>query len=202
MNLDFDTALRIVRNKDKGRFNHILGTVEKAKELANRYRIDEYKCVMSAILHDYAKNEPLHKMKRIILNHLDKNLLKYDPVVYHGEVGSYLIKKDLGINDKDIIDAVKYHVTGHPDMNDIAKVVYIADYTEKNRSHENVRYARLLSHLSLDVGVLGISDVTLHYLKQKNKENIHPLTITTYESFLKKVGVKAYDAIRNHYKGM
>lgn len=200
--ITIDKALEIVKNKNEMRFSHVLGTYEKAKELANRYRINEYKAMMSAILHDYAKNESLETMKKIIVDHLDTNILKYNPIVYHGVVGAYLIQKELGIDDIDIINAVKYHVTGHPEMNDIAKIVYIADYTEKNRKLPEVEFCRSLSQISLDLGVLAVNDETIRHLKESNKQNIHPLTEATNHSFLKKVGVRVYDAIRDNYKSM
>ncbi len=200
--MDIYEALEIIKKKDQLRFPHVYGTYEKARELANYYHVDEYKASISAILHDYAKNEPLDKMKEIINNYLDPELLKYDPVVYHGEVGSYLIHKDLGIKDQDIIDAVKYHVTGHPDMNDIAKIIYIADYTENGRRHPGVNFCRELSKISLDIGVLAVSEGTYQYLINSNNKSIHPLTKETYHSFLKKVGVKEYESIKNRYKGL
>jgi len=200
--LSIKEALQLIENKNKTRYAHILGTYEKAKELAELYHINEYKCMMSAILHDYAKNETMETLRQIIIDHLDPTLLQYDPVVYHGYVGSYLIQKDLGIDDLDIINAVKYHVTGRPEMNDIDKIVYIADYTEKNRKQLGVEYCRLLSRSSLDLGVLAISDETLGYLKRKNDNKIHPLTQATYQSFLEKVGVENYRAIKNDYKGL
>ncbi|QVK19380.1 bis(5'-nucleosyl)-tetraphosphatase (symmetrical) YqeK [Mycoplasmatota bacterium] len=200
--LTIEKALEIVKNKNELRFQHVLGTYEKAKELAKLYHINEYKTLISAILHDYAKNESLDSMKKIISDYLDPNMLNYNPVVYHGVVGAYLIQKELKIDDMDIINAVKYHVTGHPEMNDIAKIVYIADYTEKNRKQPSVEYCRSLSKISLDLGVLAVCDKTIEYLKKSNQPDIHPLAEATYQSFLKKVGVSVYDTFRNNYKGM
>src|SRR5690554_6157442 len=101
--LTIEKALNIMKKKDEKRFPHIYGTYIKAKELAEKYNIDKYKVMLAAILHDYAKKEPVDMMIEIINKYLDSSLLKYNPSVYHGEVGSLLIQKDLGIYDSDII---------------------------------------------------------------------------------------------------
>jgi predicted HD superfamily hydrolase involved in NAD metabolism len=199
--LTIEKALEIAKLKSKKRFPHVLGTYKKAIELANQYNINEKKVSIAAILHDYAKNEPLDKME-MLLETIDPDLIQYNSVVYHGVVGSYLLQNKLKITDKDILLAVKNHVTGHPDMNDIAKIVYIADYTEDNRTHDGVDFCRYASKLSLDIGVLAISEAIFHYLHKISKKKIHPLTEATYHHFLQKVGVKSYEIIKNNYQSM
>lgn len=196
--LTIENALNIMKMKDEKRFPHIYGTYKKAKELAIKYNIDEYKVCLAAILHDYAKNEPIEKL----VKYIDKSFLKYNSAIYHGEVGSILIQEELGVDDKDVILAVKYHVTGHPEMNDIAKIVYIADFIEETRTHPKVEFCRKLSNISLDIGVLAISDTIYNYLKTKKDFFIHPLTEETYKYFLRKVGVKEYEIVKNNCQRM
>ncbi|HEY8364229.1 MAG TPA: bis(5'-nucleosyl)-tetraphosphatase (symmetrical) YqeK [Haloplasmataceae bacterium] len=195
-------ALEIIKKRDELRFLHIYGTYETALKLANLYQLDKYKISLGAILHDYAKNMPIDEQKEIINKYLDKSILDYDSAVFHGEVGSFLIQKDLGVNDQDIIQAVKYHVTGHPEMNDYAKVIYIADFTEMNRTHKGVDFCRKLSEITLDLGVLAVSEKTYQYLINSKKNAIHPLTYATYQSFLKKVGVDYYESLKSCYESL
>lgn len=195
--LTINQALEIMKNKDIKRYPHIYSTYKKALELSKRYHLDEYKVAIAAILHDYAKNEPLAKL----VKYLDKSLLKYHSAIYHGEVGSILLQEELGINDQDIILAVKYHVTGHPNMNDTAKTVYIADFIEETRKHDGVDFCRYASNISLDVGVLAISESIYNHLKNKDFK-IHPLTYETYQHFLKKVGDKTYESIKSNYQSL
>ncbi len=200
-NLSINEALKIAENKYKPRFNHILGVYEKAEYLADKYAVDSYKCSIAAILHDYAKFESKNLMLDVISIY-EPSLVSYDGAVYHGYVGAYLVQKEFGINDVDIINAIKYHVTGHPEMNDIAKIVYVADYTEKGRTHKGVEFCRYLSEKSLDLAVLGCAEGTYDYLISKKQANIHPLTKSTYETYLKKVGGNVYDTIKDNYKSM
>ena len=132
---------------------------------------------------------------------IDCSILKYYENVYHGYAGAYLIKHELGITDPDIIEAIKYHVTGHPNMNNVAKIVYIADKTENTRDFPGIGFCRKLSEISLDFGVLSISEATYDYLTEKNF-SIHPLTKKTYDYFLKKVGICYYETLKNNYQSL
>lgn len=201
-NMEIDKALSIIEEKDPVRFPHILGTFKQARLLAKYYSLDDKKCSVAAILHDYAKGENKSRLKEIITKYGDVNIIKYDEEIWHGEAGSILLKLELGITDKDILDAVRYHVTGHPDMNDYAKVVYIADYTEETRKHPGVDFCRYACYISLDVGVLSCSEGIYNYLNTLPKKKIHPYTQLTYEHFLAKVGSERYESIKSHYQGM
>lgn len=199
--LTVEKALEIAKNKDKARFAHVYSTYKKATYLAKKYQVKNYQCQIAALLHDYAKNEPYDEMVHIIKNHLNIELLQYDKIIYHGEVGAYLVSKRFGIEDKDIIGAIKYHVTGHPLMNDIGKVIYVADFTEDNRNQLGVEFCRYLSEISLDLAVLGCANLTHQYLIASKNKNIHPLTKGTYDKFMEKVG-NEYEVIKNSYKRM
>jgi predicted HD superfamily hydrolase involved in NAD metabolism len=198
-----DEALRLVKNKNEARYNHILGTMEMATHLAIKYSQDVYKCQIAAIFHDVAKHESIHVLTKIINEHdLKIDCLNYSPDVYHGPVGAYVAETQYGITDQDILDAIAYHVTGSPEMNDIAKIIYVSDFIEKNRKHDGVAFCRYLSEQSLDLGVLGVSECVLTYLYQKNALAIHPLSRLTYETFLEKVGVNQYEFIKNRYQSL
>lgn len=195
-------TLEIVKNKNESRYKHIYGTYEMATYLASKYNEDLYKCQIAAILHDYAKNENLIYMEEIIKSKLDKKLFKFSKQVYHGFVGAYLVEKKFNIHDEDILNAIRYHVTGHPNMNNIGKIVFIADYIEKNRKHDTVEFCRYLSDISLNIAVLGCAEGTLDYLKRIESNDIHPLTLKTYNKFMEMVGANNYGIIKNNYKSL
>jgi predicted HD superfamily hydrolase involved in NAD metabolism len=195
-----EEALKIVQSKNERRFPHILGTYEMATSLASQYDSNRDKCQLAAIFHDYAKNEPIEAMRQLIEDKLDSSYLRYSTNIFHAPVARYYVKTQFKIEDEDILNAIEYHVTGHPEMNDVAKIVYVSDYIEKNRTHPSVDFCRYLSTISLDVAVLGVSEHTYLYLKQINEANIHPLTISTYQKFLEKVGEAYYESIKDNYK--
>ena len=54
-----------------------------------------------------------------------KEIEKDNLALSHSLIGSYIAKYEFGINDKDIINAIKYHTTGKEDMDIIEKIIYI-----------------------------------------------------------------------------
>ncbi|BBP90876.1 hypothetical protein BsIDN1_44940 [Bacillus safensis] len=43
-------------------------------------------------------------------------LLEYSPELWHAPVGAYLVKKEAGIDDQDVLTAIEFHTSGRPDM--------------------------------------------------------------------------------------
>jgi predicted HD superfamily hydrolase involved in NAD metabolism len=200
--MTIEEALVIVKNKNERRFPHIVGTFEMASYLAEYYQEDVEKCQLAAIFHDYAKNEPFEVMREIIKQTTlpERQYLLYSTNIYHAPVARYYLETQFHITDLDILDAVEFHVTGHPKMNNIAKILFISDYIEKGRTHPSVDYCRYLSLQSLDLAVAGICEQSLLYLKSIDEEHIHPLLTETYHTFIEKVGEVYYESIKDNYK--
>jgi len=138
------------------RLEHILGVAKLAKELANKYGLDEEKAYIAGLLHDYAKYEPMDKMLEIIA---DKDIIdrfKETPQVYHAYASAVLAKDEFGITDLEIINAIKYHVYGRVGMNMLEKIVMISDYCEDSRPYEECKECRRI----LDSGKLSLAIYT------------------------------------------
>jgi predicted HD superfamily hydrolase involved in NAD metabolism len=105
------------------------------------------------------------------------------PSLLHGPVGAWMLKEHGIMDDEAILDAIRWHTTGHPDMNQLAKIVYIADYIEPNRDFPGVDLLRQLTYRDLDLGVVAGIEHTLSFLIQKDGY-IHPLSIATRNRLL------------------
>lgn len=161
------------------RWEHTLGVMQASVELAERYGADPVKAELAAILHDYAKYWPIDKMLQIILDEgLNPELLDYDKQLWHAPVGAFVVKRDLGINDEEILDAVRYHTSGREQMTRLDKIVCLADYIEPGRDFPEVENIRELSKQSLEAGLIAGFDSTISFLISKGKK-IYPLTIFT-----------------------
>ncbi|MGM9987676.1 MAG: bis(5'-nucleosyl)-tetraphosphatase (symmetrical) YqeK [Bacillaceae bacterium] len=182
-------ALALVEsNVNKKRYIHTLGVVQTAIALAERFGVDVKKAELAAIFHDYAKCMPIDEMKVIIEKEegLLPNVLAYNKELWHAVAGAILVRDKIGIDDKDIFQAILYHTTGHPNMTTLDKVIWVADYIEPNRSFPGVETARALAEKSLDdVLVFGLKN-TIMFLMEKN-QTIYPLTFETYNKFIKEV---------------
>lgn len=186
--MDRDTALQIVKKHlPERRYIHTLGVTDTAVALAKRYGADERKAELAGIFHDYAKYRPKEEMEHIIQQeNMPQDLLKYDSELWHAPVGAYLVKKEIGITDEDILDAIRHHTTGRPGMTTLEKVVFLADYIEPNRSFPGVEEVREKAKKSLDEALVLSLQNTIRFLLSKN-QLIYPQTVATYNDLLRKM---------------
>lgn len=165
-------------NLKENRYSHTLGVVKTSKELAILNKEDANKAEIAALIHDVAKFIPFEEQIDILRSNgyeLDEITLK-SPQVLHGFVGAIIGKEKFGIEDEDILNAVKYHTLAKGNMTTLEKIVYIADYIEPNRDFPGVEELRKITKDDLDKGVLkGLENTILFVIKQGNL--IHPLTV-------------------------
>lgn len=120
-------------NLSEERYIHTLGTADCAKELANRYGMDEDKAYTAGLLHDCAKCFTTEKLLEIIKDNLEveeSEMLNYKTL--HAPVSAYIAENEFGVTDKDILSAIRWHTLGKLDMNEFEKVIFLADKIEPN----------------------------------------------------------------------
>lgn len=170
----------------EARFEHVLGVEQSAIALAKRYGCSVEKASIAALTHDYAKERSADEFRFIIENKgFDLNLLRWGNAIWHGFVGAYFVEHELGITDHDILEAIRLHTTGAPQMSLLSKIIYVADYIEPGRDFPGVEEARRLAVLDLNQAVAFETKQTLQYLIGKNVP-IYPKTIETYNQWVAK----------------
>ena len=186
--MDRNTALQIVKKHlPERRYIHTLGVTDTAVALAKRYGADERKAELAGIFHDYAKYRPKEEMENIIRReNMPQDLLLYDSELWHAPVGAYLVQKEVGISDEEILDAIRYHTTGRPGMTTLEKVVFLADYIEPNRAFPGVEEVRKAAENSLDEAIVLSLQNTIRFLLSKN-QLIYPQTVETYNDIQRKI---------------
>lgn len=119
-------------NLDEERLLHSLGSAQCAAELAEMFNLDEKKAYIAGLLHDCAKCVEKEKMFEIAKHlELDENELNNEKII-HAPVSAYLANKEFGIEDGEILSAIRLHTVGKLDMSDFEKVVFLADKIEPN----------------------------------------------------------------------
>ncbi len=124
-----DTVAKLQTYLKPERFEHTYYVVKRGLEFA---AFEEYDKVFTAcLLHDCAKyvNEADYSKYGFVR---PDNMPK--PVV-HSFLGAEVAKRDFGVNDPEILDAIAYHTTGRPNMTRLDKLVYVADKTEQTRPY-------------------------------------------------------------------
>lgn len=180
------------------RYEHTLSVAYTAANLAAVHGENVEKALVAGMLHDCAKC--LSHKKQIALcarNHVMLNDLEKakDSPLLHAKAGSILARKEYGITDEDILNAICYHTTGRPRMSCLEKIIYIADYIEPGRHHikrsgkgapmERLTRIRQMAYHNLDETLCNILSDTLAYLQEKGGR-VDSMTYQTYEYYKNK----------------
>ncbi len=154
------------------RYIHSIGVMEMSEELAKIYNVDIETAKIAGLLHDIAKEMP----KEEILKYVEENNIIITEVesintgILHGKIGADIAKKKYNVNEQ-IQKAIKYHTTTNPNMDTLAKIVYVADKIELNRKSDyfDIELERKLAKENLDKALLVILDNTTKYLIDNNR---------------------------------
>ncbi|HNX28275.1 MAG TPA: bis(5'-nucleosyl)-tetraphosphatase (symmetrical) YqeK [Syntrophomonadaceae bacterium] len=166
-------------------FRHVSQVAQTAETMAELYQENREKAYLAGILHDYAKEKPVAELLTIAGENglLVDDVFRQVPFLLHAPVGACLIKKELGIDDEAILNAISNHTLGRPFMTRLEKIIFLADMIEPDRNFPEVEKLRSLSRQDLDRAMLAALDSTLEYCLQQ-KRIIHPQTIATRNYFL------------------
>ena len=156
-NIPWDAYNALLKEKLKpSRYTHSHCVMERAVELALKNGVDTTRARLAGLLHDVMKNVPDKEMLQFIED--SGIILLYAdlcaPQLWHAIAGAAYMKEKLGIDDPDVLNAVRYHTTGRAGMSPLEKVVYLADLTSADRDYPDVKKARRIADRSLDEGVL------------------------------------------------
>ena len=168
-------------NMSEKRFEHSVSVMKKAIELAKIYNENEDEAALAGLTHDIAKEIPddeafmLAEKNGIELDEIEKINTK----LLHGKIGAFLAKEKYGFNER-ITDAIKFHTETVPEMDNLSKIVYVADKIEDTRVSDKVDLdkQREVAMQNLDDAVIMIHEAST--LKQIEKGRlIHPNGIYT-----------------------
>lgn len=137
------------------RYAHSLNVAERAVFLAEKYGADPQKAEFAGLVHDICKGIPNEEQLSIIKNagiELDEDTLK-SPALWHSIAGAVYCEHELGVTDKDVLNAVRYHTSGRGKMSILEKVIYMADLTSAERNYPDAEYTRNLTDYNLDEGI-------------------------------------------------
>ena len=117
------------------RYHHTLGVAATAETLAERFGVDPRRARLAGLLHDCAKSMPYGEMRRLVEQNVpdtDAQELDAEPVL-HAPAGMVLARRDYGVRDKVILQAIRRHTLGGPDMTAMDALIYVSDFIEPGR---------------------------------------------------------------------
>lgn len=168
----------------KKRFIHSRNVAKLSKELAELYGEDAEKAYFAGLVHDIAKELPrgeqhaLASRSKLSVTQTELS----SPPLLHAIAGAQLLYERFGVDDRDVLEAVRYHTVGAGGMSRLAQIVYLADLTSDDRDYKDVKKYRKFVHTSLDKGMLEALRYALTDAAAKG--NTIPLcTVEAYNEF-------------------
>lgn len=167
------------------RYVHSLNVADSAAELAKIYGGDIKKSYTAGLIHDCCKDTPpAEQLSYMLGNGMELNEYEINaPKLYHAMSGSLYIQKEFGVDDEDIVNAVRYHTTGRRNMSLLEKIVFIADFISEERDYDGVDVMREKAAISLDEATVEGLGFTIKDLIDKGVL-VHPDTVDAYNDAL------------------
>ena len=153
----------------KERYEHSVRVAETAFRLCKKYGLDASRGYLAGIAHDMCKDMSDEKIAALARED-GKAITELEakkPSLLHGRAAALMLRRDFGVTDKDILQAVAVHTFGEKGMCALSKVVYAADKIEPGRPQATKAYLASLEHLSLDELVEKVLADGIAYLKKK-----------------------------------
>ena len=162
---------------------HSVRVARLALTRAKDLHLSERAVLTAALMHDCAKNLPANSA------YLDG----FAPPTEWGEIptqvlhqyqGAYVAENYFDVRDEDVLNAIRYHTSGRPNMSEMEKLIFLSDMLEEERRYTGVEELRALfwDKDGLDKCLAEALYQTLLFLESKGGE-IYPLTRAAYEFY-------------------
>ncbi len=170
------------------RVKHTFGVADTAEELGVLYSAGDetlpIRSRLAGLLHDCAKyytdqeQIALCDEYGIELTQTERE----NPSLIHGKLGAYLAQYRYGVKDEEILNAIRVHTVGKPDMTTLEKIIYISDYIEPGRDIPKAKHSlnslrKMVKH-DLDGTLIRVIENTITFLKD-NKRVIDEASLAT-----------------------
>lgn len=182
MNRDAEYTAHLKERLTEKRFIHSLNVAESSKELARLYGYDEAIAYTAGLIHDCCKDTPAGlQLSYMLENGAELTEIEISTAkLYHAMSGSIYVKKEFGIDNEDVINAVRYHTTGRAGMSLLEKIVFIADFISAERDYDGVEIMREKAKRSLDEAIVEGLGFTIKDLIDRGERMIHPDTVDAF----------------------
>lgn len=183
-NLDID-KIKILLGRE--RYQHTKLVLKAALRLAEKMDLNLKKVKKAALLHDIAKSKKEAELKEILKNSKwepDQLELEITPVL-HAPAGAVIAENEFGVNDYDVLEAIRYHTLGHPEMGKVARVIYAADFISEDRDFAGLKEIRQEIERDFESGLYLITNHIIKY-QLKLDNYVHPYSNDFRNKLLKR----------------
>lgn len=170
------------------RFLHVLGVTHAAVQMAMRHGGDPELAAIAALLHDRSKSMSPAEIEAdlgrrgIAIPDEDRSY----PAVWHGVHAGAVARQDQLFGDakdaEQVSEAVSVHSTADRALGDLAKILFVADFTEPGRDFEGIDDLRAAARKSLDEGFKRCLVEKCRYMKKRGQP-VSPRAVRALEFY-------------------
>ena len=152
------------------RFRHSLAVADTAVAMGRLFGGDLVKLALAGLLHDAAKELGDAKLLETAVSEglITDEVERESVYLLHGPVAAWMLRRDWGIEDPTILEAIRFHTTGAPGMCREACIIFMADLVEPGRTYQDAVILRQLCREDLRAAMLLAIEQTYVYLARKN----------------------------------
>ena len=169
------------------RFNHSKMVAKAAVELARKYGADVKKAEIAGILHDITKETPQNNQLQLLKDNdimLD-SVTNANEQILHAVSGAAYAEFVLSVDDRDILNAIRYHTTARAKMSLLEKIIFVADFISEDRTYPDIDVMRAEASKSLEHGMKYALGYVIKSLVERHR-CVHPDAIDAYNELIMK----------------
>ena len=160
--------------------DHVERSREVGQEIATRHGIDARLVDTGIAAHDLARAV----RRPVLLSEAERLGVEislaegHQPLLLHGPVAAAWLNIEDGYRVDSVIEAVEFHTTGVPGMDDVGKVVFLADKLDPWKVERAPFLKRVgkLARSDLDAAIIHYLDKTIKRLL-KGGQMVHPTAV-------------------------
>ncbi len=187
--MDLNEILRITKKVEvfarnilpPGRYDHSLRTAKMCRKLCEKFHLDTHLGFLAGVSHDLCKSNSdealaaLAKRDGFPVSALEVK----KPSLLHGRAAAVLLKDDFGLENEDVLDAVRWHTFGRKGLCPLGKALFIADKIEPGRKGISKRIRKEVLALDFTGMILRVIEDNINYLNETGKI-VAPETLEMY----------------------
>lgn len=166
------------------RYAHCVRVARLAERLAAAHGVEPSRARLAGMLHDLARLWPKQKL----LHECERRRLDVDgferrnPIVLHARVSAELARENFGVQDAEILEAIRLHTLGAPDMSPLCAIVFLADALEPGRSYAHRAALEATAFVNLERALGGVLRSAADHVRRRGEE-LAPQTRAALERY-------------------
>lgn len=168
---------------------HTRRVIEGVERLARIHELDPQRCAAGAAGHDIFRhltaNALLERSRRAGMPIGEAELDA--PIILHGPLAALHAERELGVDDPDLLAAIRHHTTAHPDLSDEGLAVFLADKIDLQKVARDPGLKSVAAAAERDLAAAAALFLERRMIAQlAGGTLLHPLAVAARNAFLQR----------------